>query len=175
MSRYVDETSIGGQANGFHTTHWSEIFDARTSDSARRNVIMNSLLQKYWKPVYCSIRHRGYNNEQAKDLTQGFFQEAVLDSTLVCHADKAKGRFRTYLLTALDHYLVSVHRKETAKRRAPRGQMVSLEDNDLPDMPKAQSNMNPDQIFNYVWATEIIDRVILQVALKRQAQDITGL
>ena len=89
MSRYVDETSIGGQIEGFHTTHWSEIFNAGTSDAERRNVILGRLLQKYWKPVYCSIRHRGYNNEQAKDLTQGFFQEAILDSTLISQADKA--------------------------------------------------------------------------------------
>jgi RNA polymerase sigma-70 factor (ECF subfamily) len=163
MSRYVDETGIGGRAESFHTTHWSEIFDAKTPDSTRRNAIMDSLLQKYWKPVYCSIRHRGYNNEQAKDLTQGFFQEVVLSSTLVDRADKAKGRFRTFLLTALDHYLASARRKETAKRRAPQGQMVSLESSDLPAMPKARSNMSPDQIFNYVWATEILDEVILHV------------
>ncbi len=163
MSKKIDRTSIGGLGESFRTTHWSTIFNAKTTDEARRNTLMDSLLRKYWKPVYCSIRRRGYDNEQAKDLTQGFFQEIVLDSNLIRQADQRKGRFRTFLLTTLDHYLIDVHRKKKAKKRTPRGQIIPLESDDLPDLPAARANMSPDQVFNYVWATEIIDEVILQV------------
>jgi len=163
MSKRIDRTSIGGSGESFATTHWSTIFNARTSDEVRRNTLMDSLLRKYWKPVYCSIRRSGCDNEQAKDLTQGFFHEIVLDSNLIRQADRTKGRFRTFLLTALDHYLIDAHRKDKARKRAPRGQIFRLDSADAPDLPAAGGGMRPDQVFNYVWATEIIDEVIVQV------------
>lgn len=163
MSKRLEKTSIGGTQEGFQTTHWSEIFNAKTTDDVRRKAIIDTLLSRYWKPVYCHIRRKRYDNEQAKDLTQGFFQEVVLNSNLIRQADQTKGRFRTFLLTALNHYLIDVHRKEKAKRHMPKGRLVPLEGSDLANLAVAQSSMTPDQLFNYVWATEIIDQVILQV------------
>lgn len=154
---------MGGKRADFQTTHWSEIFNAKTTDELRREIVMDNLLRKYWKPVYCCVRHQGYDNERAKDLTQGFFHEVVLNHNLITQADQTKGRFRTFLQTALNHYLISMHRKAKAKKRTPSGQILALESNDLPDLPPARSSMSPDQIFNYVWATNIIDQVICQV------------
>ena len=169
MSKPFEKTSMGGEQEDFRTTHWSEIFNARTTDDVRQKAVMESLLKKYWKPVYCCIRHQGYDNEQAKDLTQGFFHEIVLNSNLIQQADPAKGRFRTFLLTALKHYLISIRRKETAKKRMPQGQMLLLESDDLPDLPEAWSSMSADQAFNYAWATQIIDQVITQVEQECQS------
>jgi DNA-directed RNA polymerase specialized sigma24 family protein len=169
MSKYSDKTSIGGSKEGFQTTHWSEIFDAGTEDHIRRNTIIDALLRRCWKPVYCYIRRKGYDNEQAKDLTQGFFHEIVLNSNLIRQANQTKGRFRTFLLTALDHYLVDVHRREKTRKCAPRGGLVPIEGSDLPGLTIAHSGMTPDQVFNYVWATEVIDRVITQV--KKECSD----
>jgi len=163
MSKYSDKTSIGGSKESFQTTHWSEIFDANTADDIRRNTIIDTLLHRYWKPIYCYIRRKGYDNEQAKDLTQGFFHEVVLNSNLIRQADQAKGRFRTFLLTALDHYLIDEHRREKARKHAPRGGFVALEGIDLSSLTTAHSSMTPDQVFNYVWAAEMIDQVISQV------------
>jgi len=163
MSKNFDKTSIGGSKESFQTTHWSEIFNANTTDDVRRNAIIDALLRRYWKPVYCYIRRKGYDNEQAKDLTQGFFHEIVLNSNLIRQADQRKGRFRTFLLTALDHYLIDVHRKEKARKHAPRGGFVALEDSNLTGLTAAHSNMTPNQVFHYMWATGVIDDVISQV------------
>ena len=163
MSKYSDKTSIGGSKEDFQTTHWSEIFDAKTADDIRRNTIIDALLHKYWKPVYCYLRRKGYDNEEAKDLTQAFFLEIVLNSNLIQQADQTKGRFRTFLLTALDHYLIDVHRREKTKKHAPRGGFVALNGIDLSGLTEAHSSMTPDQVFNYVWAAEMIDQVISQV------------
>lgn len=163
MSKPFEKTSMGGEQEDFRTTHWSEIFNARATDDIRQKVVMEALLKKYWKPVYCCIRHRGYDNEQAKDLTQGFFHEVLLNSNLIQQADPTKGRFRTFLLTALNHHLVSMSRKEKAKKRMPKGQMLLLGSDDLPDLPETCSSMNSDQAFNYVWATQILDQVLTQV------------
>jgi RNA polymerase sigma-70 factor (ECF subfamily) len=163
MPKPFEKTSMGGEQEDFLTTHWSEIFNARTTDEIRQKVVMDNLLRKYWKPVYCCIRYRGYDNEQAKDLTQDFFQEVVLNSNLIQQADPQKGRFRTYLLTILKHYLISVHRKEYARKRMPQTPIQVLESNDLPDLPEARLSMGAEQAFNYAWATQIIDEVINQV------------
>jgi DNA-directed RNA polymerase specialized sigma24 family protein len=163
MSKYNDRTSIGGSNEDFQTTHWSEIFNANTTDDVRRNAIIDALLRRYWKPVYCYIRRKGYDNEQAKDLTQGFFHEIVLNSNLIRQADQTKGRFRTFFLTALDHYLIDVYRKEKARKHAPRGGFVALEDSDLSGLAVAHSGMTANQVFHYMWATEVIDHVVSQV------------
>ena len=163
MSKYSDKTSIGGSKDSFQTTHWSEIFDAGTEDHVRRNTIIDALLGRYWKPVYCYIRRKGYDNEQAKDLTQAFFHEIVINSKLIRQADQMKGRFRTFLLTALNHYLIDVHRSEKAKKHMPQGGFVALEGGNLSHLTTRHAGMTPDQVFNYVWATEVIDRVITQV------------
>ena len=115
MPRYDYRTAIGGTKTKFGTTSWTKILDARTSTEERHSLIINELLDRYWKPVYCYLRHKGYDNEKAKDLTQGFFHEVVLGRDLLKQADKAKGKFRTFLLTALDRYTVDVYREETAK------------------------------------------------------------
>lgn len=163
MAEYSGKTSIGGSRENFQTTQWSEIFDANTVDEVRRKIIVDALLRRYWKPVYCYIRRKGYDNEQAKDFTQAFFYEVVLDSNLIRQADRKKGRFRTFLLTALDHYLIDAHRKAKAKKHTPSGGFVAIEACDYSSLATAHSNMAPDQVFNYIWATEIIQRVISQV------------
>ncbi len=160
MPKYRDNTSIGGAQEHFLTTHWSEVFSARTTDEDRRKIVIESLLQRYWKPIYCFIRRKGYSNEVSKDLTQGFFCEIVLNSSLIQRADKAKGKFRTFLLTALDCFLADTHRKEKARKCSPPTPLVSLQIDDMPELSNAHLEMSPDQVFNYVWATEVLDKVI---------------
>ena len=107
---------MGGNRGSFETTRWTQIQAAKTHDLEHRRESVNTLLTRYWKPVYCYLRRKGYNNADAKDLTQGFFHEIVLGRELLQRADQTKGRFRTFLLTALDRYATSVHRKDTAKK-----------------------------------------------------------
>ena len=163
MSKFYDKTSMGGALEVFQTTCWSEIHDARTRDKVLKTAIIDKLLRKYWKPVYCYLRRKGYSNESAKDLTQGFFHELVLGRQLIQQADQTKGRFRTFLLTALDRYVANVYRKETATKRSSIGRMAKLEAVQLPDLPKTQSQAAPDQVFHYAWASELLDQVLAEV------------
>ena len=75
--------------------------------------------------MYCYLRRKNYDNERAKDLTQGFFHEVVLNRALIERADQAKGRFRSFLLHALNEYLIDEQRKETAQKRIPKDKLVS--------------------------------------------------
>lgn len=156
-------TSIGGTRGSFQTTHWTAIERIRSDDDIRNRALVGDLLRTYWKPVYCYLRHRGYDNEQAKDLTQGFFHEVVLGRELIQRADQTKGRFRTLLLRALDRYLVSAHRKGTARKRIPRDRLISLEDSTFHKLPEAVGNLNSEEVFHYTWVCELLDRMLGEV------------
>lgn len=161
--RRSGKTSMGGTKSRFQTTHWSEIRSARTHDEARRRIVIDGLIKRYWKPIYCYLRRKGYGNEPAKDLTQGFFHKIVLGKDIVQQADEARGRFRTFLLTALNHYITSVHRANVAGKRHPKDGVVSLEEFDEESMSLAAKDMKPEDVFTYVWASVLMDDVLAEV------------
>jgi DNA-directed RNA polymerase specialized sigma24 family protein len=158
-----DDTTMGGSGQGFGTTNWSEIRRAGLHDELHRTVAVNNLMQRYWKPVYWCLRRKGCSNDQAKDLTQGFFCEVVLGRDLIQQADQAKGKFRTYLLTALDRYVTSEHRKDTARKRLPSSGLVSLETDDLPEMPAGELEDSPEHAFHYAWAASVLEQVLAEL------------
>ena len=156
-------TDIGGLAGTFRTTHWSLIENARSSDPDANRLLIGVLLQRYWKPVYCYLRRKGYGNEQAKDLTQGFFHEVVLGRHLIDKADPAKGRFRSFLLIALDRYLANVHRAESAQKRIPRSKLVPLDVVEPRELPSVVSSMSAEAVYDYVWVSTLLEQVMEQV------------
>jgi len=113
--------------------------------------------------VYCYLRQKGYDNEKAKDLTQGFFHEVVLGRGLIQKADQSKGRFRTFLLTALSRYLISVREYETARKRIPQHKLVSLDLIDPPELSESISKSTPEDAFNYAWASSLVEQVLREV------------
>ena len=154
------DTAMGGARGTFQTTRWSEIGRAQAYSQADHTAVEDTLLQRYWKPIYCYLRRKGYKNEAAKDLTQGFFHEIVLGKELFQKADQSKGRLRTFLLTALDRYVISMNRKETAQKRRPSGGITQLDTDSFPEIPAVESNRTPEHTFHYTWATNILDRVL---------------
>ena len=80
--QYRDQTDMGGPGEAFLTTHWSLIGDV-ANDRDKDRALIALLIQRYWKPVYCYLRHKGRQNEEAKDLTQDFFHEIVLNRRLL--------------------------------------------------------------------------------------------
>jgi RNA polymerase sigma-70 factor (ECF subfamily) len=158
-----DRTTIGGQKEAFQTTQWTQILNVRTTDADRRRGAMGIILGQYWKPVYCHLRRKGYDNEAAKDLTQGFFTEIALGGDLIQKAEQTKGRFRTFLLTALERYVVSRLRAATAEKRQPRKGLVSLDGIEAPGIPEPASGATPEGAFHYAWASSLVDQVIAEV------------
>ena len=157
-----DQTSMGGERETFLTTHWSVIEDVKKHHDKDRALI-GLLLERYWKPVYCYLRRKGYDNEQAKDLTQGFFHEVVLNRRLLERADSEKGRFRTLLLYALNQYLIDEHRKEATRKHIPKDKLVPLDVIDNPSLPDMVYQLDAEQSFNYVWKADLLERVLAEV------------
>jgi len=165
MERY-EHTSMGGSVEAFLTTRWSVIDKIGADNDTPDHALINELLKKYWKPVYCFLRRKGYDNEQAKDLTQGFFEEVVLGRELIKRADQARGHFRTFLLSALEQYLARVHRKGTAQKRIPKNKLVQLEQIDPGELPEPVDGLSPEQSFNYTWVSSLLDKLLTEVQAK---------
>ncbi len=163
MSSRADRIATGRWDGAFATTRWTEILEAQSEDEPDRLAALGVLLGRYWKPVFCYLRSRGHDREAAKDMTQRFFQEVLLGRGLVQRADRAKGRFRTFLLRALEQYAVDVRRAETAKRRMPEGGLVSLEEIDWLNVPEPIHCRTPAEVFDYAWASALLDHVLAEV------------
>ena len=100
----------------FATTHWSVVLTAGRNDTARARAALENLCQTYWYPLYAYVRRRGQAPEDAQDLTQAFFAR-LLERNWVEQADQQKGRFRSFLLSALNHFLSDEWDKARAQKR----------------------------------------------------------
>jgi len=153
-----DYTDMGGTGAAFLTTRWSLVEQAGSDEA-----LIESLLERYWKPVYCYLRRKGYSNEDAKDLTQGFFHEIVLGHHLIEKADPSKGRFRSYLLVALDRYLINVKDKQDARKRIPSDKLIALDTSALSELPAAVSDLDAETSFNYAWVSTLLEEALQQL------------
>lgn len=155
-----DRTSMGGPQDRFQTTDWTGILRAQTLDEDRRRAATEAVCRRYWKPVYCYLRRKGYGNEEAKDLTQGFFTEVVLGRQLIQRADAAKGRFRNFLLVSLERYVRNVKRAEAARKRRPPTRLLALEDFDSFDIRDETWDASPEGAFHRQWAIALLEQVL---------------
>jgi DNA-directed RNA polymerase specialized sigma24 family protein len=158
-----DKTTMGGAGSQFKTTQWSHILSAKTENETRRHMILNNLAETYWKPVYCYLRSKGFDNDAAKDLTQDFFSEIVLGRNLIQNANQLKGRFRTFLLVALDRYVVSTYRRAGRIKRGGQVNIAKLDFADLTNIEVLESMQSPDQAFYYGWIANLIEEVLTEV------------
>ena len=124
MAASDQPASFAGRAQ-FATTHWSVVLAAGDATSPQAEAALARLCQTYWYPLYAHVRRRGHDADQARDLTQVFFVE-ILARHAIAQADQTRGRFRTFLLTALDHHLRHQHRDAHALKRGGGREFISL-------------------------------------------------
>ena len=147
----------------FNTTHWS-LVGAAQSDAASQTQAreaLEALCRAYWYPLYAFVRNRGYSSFDAQDLTQSFLS-AFIHSGGVASADRKRGRFRTFLLGALKHYLANEWHRAHAQKRG--GGLTFLEWDALePEaryaLESGQSG-DPDELFDRQWARELTERAL---------------
>jgi len=135
----------------FLTTNWNAI----QSNEA------GNIIESYWGPIFHYLRRKGYNKSDAEDLTQGYFAHA-LEKKLFSKADPARGRFRSFLLYCIDKYIINIHRDLNAKKRCPPGGIFSLDAIAATESAHYEPAdiETPVTVFNRVWATELIMRVL---------------
>ncbi|KAA0225803.1 sigma-70 family RNA polymerase sigma factor [candidate division KSB1 bacterium] len=122
-----DDTFIGGSQDQFPLTRWSAIIAMRSHDAAERQRSREAIVTAYWKPVYKYLRLKWRkSNEDAKDLTQGFFAVA-LEKGYLENYDPAKARFRTFLRTCLDGYVANENKAAQRLKRGGGAEIIPLD------------------------------------------------
>ena len=92
--------------SGFHTTSWTLVLAAAANPTTGSRDALATLCQIYWQPVYAFVRRNGHDPDQAQDLVQGFFA-VLLEKHYLLDARQSRGRFRSFLLTAVKHFLAN--------------------------------------------------------------------
>lgn len=163
-----EETAIGGQGRDFPQTRWTLIVSSREA-SEKRQAALNELLNAYWKPLYFYVRRKGRQIEAAKDVIQGFFVH-LMQQDFLARLDPGKGRFRSYLRTALDHFMANLYESQSAQKRGGHAKSVSL-DFDLAEHGLAQAPDDAESAFDREWALGVMERAMTQ--LRKEFEDGT--
>jgi RNA polymerase sigma-70 factor (ECF subfamily) len=173
-----DSLQNGGvsPAGAFVTTRWLLVVAAARRDTEEAEAALEKLCRTYWLPLYAYARRRGYGVEDAQDLTQAFFARLLERHWLAC-ADEDKGRFRTFLLTAMERFLANEWDKERALKRgggrvnAPI-QLDTAETRYGVDPPDTRT---PEQAYEYRWAVALLEEAVSRLELeyvKRRQQEL---
>jgi RNA polymerase sigma factor (sigma-70 family) len=138
-------------------TRWSLVVEAAGDVESS----LEALCRQYWQPVYAVARLAGNDVETAKDLTQGFFAK-LLEKGWLASADREKGRFRTFLVTALKRYMVNEWHREHAAKRGGFAESVPL-DAEMAERVSAletRRDLSPDALFDRRWALALLDAAL---------------
>jgi RNA polymerase sigma-70 factor (ECF subfamily) len=113
-------------AERFATTQWSVVHAARGGTETEARRALESLCEAYWFPLYAFVRRRGHPPDEAADLTQAFFAD-LLSRSFLDGIDSSKGRFRSFLLASLEHFLSHEREKAAALKRGGAAQIFPLD------------------------------------------------
>jgi RNA polymerase sigma-70 factor (ECF subfamily) len=145
--------------NYFATTHWTVVLSAGGSDTAPARDALARLCQIYWYPLYAFIRQRGYQPHDAQDLTQAFF-ERLLEKNTLGQVTREKGKFRSFLLTLLNHFIVDEWKRARAEKRGGL-RIISLDAQTAETRFRYEpvETATPETIFERNWALALLETV----------------
>jgi len=145
----------------FATTHWSVVLAAGSGDSPQAATALEQLCRIYWYPLYAYVRRRGYSPEDAQDLTQEFFA-GLLGKHALAQITRQGGKFRSYLLTALNHFLVNEWERHRALKRDERRVAFSFDALDPESRYQGEptDEATPEVVFERQWAATLLEQVM---------------
>jgi len=147
----MPDTWIGGERTRFPSTQWGLVRLA-----ARDTASMDSIVRVYWKPLYFFLRQKGFDNETAKDLVQGFLT-IVIERKAFARADPAKGRFRTLLLASLENYVKDILKQSARAKRGGGRAVLSLDfsEGEREFVSDADPRESPEFRADRIWALSL--------------------
>src|SRR5262245_3749726 len=161
--RIYPTLNIRSKADAFATTHWRLVLIAQ-GQSAAAEAALEELCRIYWRPLYAFACRQGYDPEEARDLTQGFFQ-LLLTRRDLDTARKEKGRLRSYLLVSFKHFLGGERRREMTIKRGRGQRLIPLDELDAferASVPAAElvDSSSADRLYQRRWASTLIEHVL---------------
>ena len=156
-------TDVQTGAAVFATTHWSVVLTAQGESPAAEEAL-EKLCRIYWRPLYAFARRQGYDPEEARDLTQGFFQ-LLLTRLDLDSARREKGRLRSYLLVSFKHFIGMERRRKMTTKRGHGQWLIPLEELQTteradPAFGGLLDLMSPDRLYERRWAVTLIEQVL---------------
>src|SRR3989442_7325339 len=154
----------------FATTHWSVVVAAGQEDSTPARNALETLCRAYWYPIYVYVRRKGHGPDDAQDLTQEFFAQ-LISKDLLRLADRNKGKFRTFLLGALDYFLAREWSRAHRQKRGGQFIFISL-DQQTPEeryrLEPADTD-TPEKKFLRQWALTVLKQAMDALELECEA------
>jgi RNA polymerase sigma factor (sigma-70 family) len=148
-------------AGSFALTHWSVVLAAGSSDSTHAHDALETLCRTYWHPIYAFVRRQGHSPHDAQDLTQEFFAR-FLEKNYLGGVDRAKGRFRSFLLTCLKHFLANEWDKAGAQKRGAHPILIpiNVQSAETSCGLEPAEGMTAEKIFERRWALTLLEQVL---------------
>jgi RNA polymerase sigma-70 factor (ECF subfamily) len=149
-------------ARDFRTTHWSMVLRAGGASTGAQAALSN-LCGAYWYPLYAFIRRQGHTAHDAQDLTQEFFAR-LLEKGWLDGVARERGRFRTWLLAALEHFLINEWHRARTQKRGGGAILLSLDDDaEARYLREPADPMTAEKLFDRRWALTLLDRVLARL------------
>jgi RNA polymerase sigma-70 factor (ECF subfamily) len=157
---------------GFCTTHWSLVLAGGDTQSPQAKEALEKLCRTYWYPLYAYVRRKGHQPHDAHDLTQEFFAR-LLTRNYLRVADRNRGKFRSFLLGSLEHFLAREWTKARAQKRGGGQTVLSLDGADAENryLLEPSHELTPDRIFDRRWATTLLDQAMARLRQECVASD----
>jgi RNA polymerase sigma-70 factor (ECF subfamily) len=163
MGREATEAPGAVRQPFFATTHWSVVLAAADEQSPAAAAALEQLCRTYWYPLYAYVRRRGYSPEDAQDLTQEFFWRLLRKNDLA-KIDPAKGKFRSFLLAAINHFLANQWDRIKTLKRGGGLEFVPLDGESAEQRLAAIAHEpSPEQVFERCWAITFLEKVLGQL------------
>jgi DNA-directed RNA polymerase specialized sigma24 family protein len=156
----------------FATTHWTVVLKARDRSGSEASAALAQLCETYWYPLYAYVRRRIADVHEAQDFTQAFFAH-LLEKAVIANADAERGRFRAFLLTACQRFLINGWQKARAVKRGGGRRPLSL------DFDSGESKLGlvaietltAEQVYEQQWAITLLERVMERLRAEYAAKE----
>jgi RNA polymerase sigma factor (sigma-70 family) len=176
MARQSNAVDDSSDPRWFSTTHWSVVLSAGRTESSHASDALEKLCRGYWPPLYSYIRRQGHGPTDAQDLTQAFFAK-LLAKNFWARADPQKGRFRSFLLTALRHFLADERDRARTAKRGGGLSFISLDEQASEEryLQGLSQNLSGEQQFDRQWAATVMEQARTKLRQECIASGKSGL
>jgi len=157
-----ESTFVG--AGNFQTTHWSVVLAARQREGPAAQAALARLCSAYWYPLYAFIRRQGSAPHDAEDLTQEFFRR-FLEGNPLENVSPAAGKFRSFLLACVKHFLANERERAHAQRRGGGCAVIPLDSGEAETryLLEIPDKMSPDALYDKRWALSVLDQTLARL------------
>jgi len=165
------------RSSQFPSTHWSVVLQAGLDDKDEADSALDSLCRLYWYPLYSYVRRTGRPHHEAEDMVQALFTHLIATAALA-RACPTRGRFRTFLLTALRNFLTTEWHRANAIRRGGGTRQVPIPScggDSRFSREVVDASLTPEQSYDRQWALEMIEHVVAELRAEYESSGRGGL